>query len=281
MGPFPGRILSVLLICGLGVALLAQAPSSPPSGGAGDLLVAPTRVVFEGRKRAAEVSLSNVGQTRATYRISLVRMEMDEGGGVRDRPLDPSSENLQSLFRFSPREVTLEPQESQTVRIQVRKPAELPTGEYRLHMLFRAVPPPAEAAPLPTEAPKELSIKLTAIYGVAIPLIIRQGETSAKVSIAEPVLDGTTHSLQFRLDRSGNGSIFGDVHASLIPAEGLPETLAETAGLAVYPPNASRRVTLALPPAKPLPRGTRIRITFTLPPQDGGNLLAETFLTVP
>jgi len=280
MGPFCTRILVILLTCGLGVPIHAQAPS-PPSGGASALLVAPTRVVFEGRKRAAQVSLSNTGNSRATYRISLVRMEMDEKGSMKDRSLDAGSENLQSLFRFSPREVTLDPQESQTVRIQVRKPAELPTGEYRLHMVFRAVPPPPEAAPLPAEAPKELSIKLTAIFGVAIPLIIRQGEISAKVTIAEPILDGAARTLQFRLDRSGNGSIFGDVHASLIPTRGAPETLGESTGLAVYPPNASRRVTLALPPTKSLPSGSRIRITYALPPQDGGIILAETFLTVP
>jgi P pilus assembly chaperone PapD len=280
MGPIRTRILVILFTCGLGLALPAQGPT-PPTSGAGDLLVAPTRVVFEGRKRAAEVSLTNSGQARATYRISLVRMEMDEGGGIKDRPLDPGSENLQSLFRFSPREVTLDPHESQTVRIQVRKPAELPAGEYRLHMLFRAVPPPPDSAPAPAEASQGLSIRLTAIFGVAIPLIIRQGETSAKVAIAEPVLDQTAHTLQFRLDRSGNQSIFGDVRASLIPAQGAPEALAETAGLAVYPPNTSRHVRLALPPTKALPSGSRIRITFTLPQQDGGIQLAETFLTVP
>ncbi len=258
-----------------------QTPQPPPPGGVGDLLVAPTRVVFEGRKRTAEVSLSNVGQTRATYRISLVRMEMDEGGGIQERPQDPGSENLQSLFRFSPREVTLEPQESQTVRIQVRKPAELPTGEYRLHMLFRAVPPPPEAVPVPAKVPTVLSIKLTAIYGVAIPLIIRQGETSAQVGIADPHLDLAAHSLQFRLDRSGNRSVFGDVRASLIPSNGNPETLVEASGLAVYPPNASRLVALGLPSGRTLPPGSRIRITFALPPQDGGTLLAETFLTLP
>lgn len=128
MGPFCARTLLILLTCGLGVVIPAPA-QSPPSGGGGDLLVAPTRVVFEGRKRAAEVSLSNAGRARTTYRISLVRMEMDESGKLQDRPLDPGSQNLQTLFRFSPREVTLEPQETQTVRIQVRKPADLPTGQ--------------------------------------------------------------------------------------------------------------------------------------------------------
>ncbi|MDP1830702.1 MAG: fimbria/pilus periplasmic chaperone [Geothrix sp.] len=274
-------ILSALLIGGLAASLPAQAPPPPSAGGLGDLLVAPTRVVFEGRKRGTELNLSNIGQARATYRISLVRMEMDEIGAFKERPLDPGTEGLQTLFRFSPREVTLEPQESQTVRIQVRKPAELTAGEYRLHMVFRAVPPASAPAPAPSETPKGISIKLTPIYGIAIPLIVRHGETSAKVSIADPVLDAAGRSLRFRLDRGGNQSVYGDLRATLLPATGSPEVLAEATGLAVYTPNTGRTVTLAMPAARPLPAGSRIRITYALPAQEGGGLLAETILTVP
>lgn len=281
MPPLRLCLLSALLLAGFAVTLPAQGPPPPAVGGAGDLLVAPTRVVFEGRKRSTEVNLSNIGQDRATYRISLARMDMDEAGGFKERPLDPGSENLQSLFRFSPREVTLEPQESQTVRIQVRKPAELAAGEYRLHMVFRAVPPAPDPASIPSAPAKGLSIKLTPIYGLAIPLIIRHGETSAQVSIAEPVLDVAGRTLRFRLNRSGNQSVYGDLKAVLLPAKGASETLAEAAGLAVYTPNASRTVTMTLAPTKPLLPGSRIRITFTLPPLEGGALLAETFVSVP
>jgi P pilus assembly chaperone PapD len=281
MRSFHPWLLSVLLLGGIATALHAQVPPAPPVGGLGDLLVAPTRVVFEGRKRSAELNLSNIGQGRATYRVSLVRMEMDEIGAFKELPLDPGSEGLQSLFRFSPREVTLEPQESQTVRIQVRKPAELPAGEYRLHLVFRAVPPVSATTPTLAEGAKGISIKLTPVYGIAIPLIVRHGETSVRVSIADPALDAAGHSLRFRLERSGNQSVYGDLHATLLPATGAPEPLAEATGLAVYTPNASRRVTLALPPTRALPAGGRIRITYTLPPQEGGTLLAETILTLP
>jgi P pilus assembly chaperone PapD len=276
LGPW---LLPVLLCCAFAAAQTSPAPALPLAAGPGDLLVAPTRVVFEGRKRSTEVNLSNIGQVRATYRVSLVRMEMDENGAFKELPFDPGTENLKSLFRFSPREVTLEPQESQTVRIQVRKPAELAAGEYRLHMVFRAVPPTQETAPRDTAAPKGISIKLTPIYGIAIPLIIRHGETAAKVSIVDPTLDGATNTLRFRLERSGNQSVYGDLQASVLPTHGAPVKLAEASGLAVYTPNASRRVTLPL--VRSLPSGSRIRITCARPPQDGGTLLAESSLTVP
>ena len=240
-------------------------------------MIAPTRVVFEGRKRTAEVSLSNSGTARATFRVSLIRMDMDENGGFSEKPLDPGAENMQSLFRFSPREVTLDPQETQVIRIQVRKPAELPEGEYRLHMVFRGVPPAEEPAPLKAEAPKELSINLRPIYGIAIPLIVRHGETAAKASITDLAFDAKAKTLQFKLNRSGNQSVYGDLQATRLESDSRATVLSQANGLAVYTPNASRRVTL--PVDHTLSAGDRVRVTYSFP--DRGALQAEAILTIP
>lgn len=274
------RAISGLLLGLLALGLPAQAPPPPAEGGIGDLLVAPTRVVFEERKRSAELNLSNIGQARATFRISLVRMEMDEVGGIKELPFDPGTENLRSLFRFSPRQVTLDPRESQTVRIQVRKPAQLPDGEYRLHMTFRAVPPDAPAPQATAETPKGIAIKLTPVYGIAIPLIVRHGKTSASVAITAPAFEAKGGVLRFRLERSGDQSVYGDLKATLLPAAGAPEVLAEASGLAVYTPNAGRTVTLPIR-GRSIPPGSRIRITYIQPVLDGGRLFAETVMTTP
>lgn len=274
-------LISLLLIGHLAMSLPAQTPPPPAEGGLGDLLVAPTRVVFEGRKRSAELNLSNIGLTRATYRVSLVHMEMDAIGAFKELPFDPTMENLKAMFRFSPREVTLDPHESQTLRVQVRKPALLPAGEYRLHMTFRAVPPVSTTAPTPVQSAKGISIKLTPVYGIAIPLIVRHGETSARLSITEPVLDRAGRVLRFHLNRSGNQSVYGDLKAILLPATGEPEVLAEATGLAVYTPNLERIVVLPLRGTRPILSGSRIRITYAQPLQDGGSLLAETTTLIP
>lgn len=275
------RLLCCWLSGFLALSALAQVPPAPADGGIGDLLVAPTRVVFEGRRRSAELNLSNIGQAQATFRITLVRMEMDETGGIKELPFDPGTENLRSLFRFSPRQVTLDPRESQTVRIQVRKPAQLPDGEYRLHMTFRAVPPDPPAPQTTAEAPKGIAIKLTPIYGIAIPLIVRHGKTSASVSITGPTVDVKNGVLRFRLDRSGNQSVYGDLQVTLLPTTGAPEVLAEASGLAVYTPNSSRTVSLPIRKGRSIPPGSRIRITYTQPALDGGRLFAETVMTTP
>ncbi len=257
------------------------------SGGMGDLLVAPTRVVMDNRKRTAELNLSNIGLVKATYRISLVRMEMDEAGSFKEVP----SINVvgqvspESLVRFSPREVTLEPQESQTVRLQARKPAELQAGEYRIHMIFRAIPPTPEPPPesTPSGPPKGISIKLIPVYGLAIPVIVRQGETSADVTLADLALDPQGRTILFRLERRGNQSVYGDLKAVFVPKVGPKETVCEANGVAVYTPNPARRVLLAVTTVAPggrLAHG-RLHLTYSLPPREGGAMLAEGFLDVP
>ena len=249
--------------------------------GAGDLLVNPTRVVFEGRKRATELNLSNVGTTKATYRLSLVRMEMSENGGFRQLPSErvPGQVAPEDLIRFSPREVTLDPQESQTVRLQLRKPADLPPGEYRIHMAFQSIPPVPEAADSATSPAKGLSIKIVPVFGVAIPLIIRQGDTSATATLTDLAYDQPRQELHFSLQRQGNQSLYGDFKATFKPASGAEEVIGEANGVAIYTPNLVRRMVLAAPiKAK---GGGRIHLTYALPETETGPLLAEAFLDLP
>ena len=271
--------------------LVAQAPPPAPvpstAGGPGDLLVAPARMVFDMRKRTGELNLANIGFSPATYRISLVRMEMDEEGGIIEKPMDttPGAVNLAGLIRFSPRQVVLGPQESQTVRLQVRKPAELPAGEYRMYMVFRGVPPTPEPPPDSGQPQPRtgISIQLVPVYSLAIPIIIRHGNTSAKVSLSGLAYDPASRALRFLLVRQGNQSVYGDLKAEWTPRVGPPETLAEATGVAVYVPNATRKMTLVLvaPKGSTASGPGRLRVTYALPPSEGGARLAEAFLDLP
>jgi P pilus assembly chaperone PapD len=252
---------------------LASAQAAPAPQGT-TLLVAPSRLVFEGHQRTAQVNLTHGGSQTTTYRITLVPMDMDQEGRITEHPPEPSSdrEDLRTLFRFSPRQVTLEPQETQTIRIQVRKPGDLPPGEYRLHMLFREEAP-AEAQP---PAP---GFHLRPLYGVAIPLILRHGEPTAQVSMTALTLAGDRRALSLRLERTGNASIHGDLKATFQPRSGQAQVLGRINALSVYTPNPFRKVTLPLAPLPPGPG--RLRITLTTPETQGAIRLAEGLLELP
>ena len=125
------------------VAVAASACTLPSAAqaGVGDLLVAPTRVVLDGGK-GAEIILNNIGEEPATYRVSVEFRRMTENGDLVDvTEPTPADRTAEDMIVYAPRKVTLAPHEPQAIRIAARPAAGLPDGEYRVHMLFRAIPP--------------------------------------------------------------------------------------------------------------------------------------------
>lgn len=243
-------------------AVAAQtAPATPsPAGGTavGDLLVAPTRFVFEGNQRSAEVTLVNIGQETATYRISFVYLEMTEEGGVKE--VEPAADAMlaEPLIRYSPRQVTLEPEVAQTVRMQLRKPANLEPGEYRSHLLFRAIPPAGLPEPSAEgNEPESLQVRLIPVYGVSIPVIVRHETTPAEVGIDSATLEtGRSEAQPFDaacvLARSGLESVYGDLRVIQI-VNGREHVVGTLSGVAVYTPLQRRRILVPITPLTDVP----------------------------
>jgi len=201
-------------------------PSAPAEAGVGDLLVAPTRLILKGG-RGAEVILNNIGDEPATYRISVEFRRMKSDGTL-DEVAEPSeAEKLaRDMIVYAPRRVTLAPNEPQSVRISARPPQGLADGEYRIHMLFRAIPPATPVTKAAGEPPKGLSFKLTPVYGVTIPVIVRLGNLEAKAGIANVRLDRRDGKPVVALDltRSGDRSTFGEVRV-LKPRRKRPDRI--------------------------------------------------------
>ena len=233
---------------------------------ASDLLVAPTRIVLDGNS-GGEVMVSNTGDKTTTYRISLVLRRMDASGQI--VPLDESLATASDvaaldIINYAPRKITLAPQQPQTVRIGVRAPPTLAPGEYRAHLLFRAVPDsaPVDTPPPPPAAgqPQGMSIALTPIYGIAIPVIVRIGKVEGTAALVNahltPLADGA--KLTVTLQRTGNRSVYGTLD---VMAPGSDKPIATVKGLAAYPEVASRDVSVSIARDK-LPAG-QLTVRFT------------------
>ncbi|HMN55201.1 MAG TPA: molecular chaperone, partial [Sphingopyxis sp.] len=221
-----------------GFCLLAAAACSstaPSAHAAGDLLVAPTRVILDG-SRGTEVVLNNIGAEPATYRVSLEIKRMTAEGGLDE--IDEANANAAEraaldMIAFSPRRVTLPPNQPQVIRIGVRIPEGLAPGEYRAHMLFRAVPDAAPAVADPAKPTGDgVSIALTPIYGITIPIIVRVGELAATAKIGEAWVGDTRDgpAFNFHLTRTGNRSVYGDI---AVTRPGVAEPLLLARGIAV------------------------------------------------
>jgi P pilus assembly chaperone PapD len=254
-----------------------------------DLMLHPTRIVFEKNQRAAQLELVNNGTEAATYRISLVNRRMSDTGqfSAVDSPV-PGELFSDGLLRYSPRQITLAPGAGQVVRIMLRKPASLAPGEYRSHLQFERLPEAKGANSIETRrsADQEIGVELKVLIGASIPVIVRHGETAATVNLSHLELQqpasGQPPVLALQLNRSGNQSVYGDLTVSFIPQGGDEQIMAKIGGVAVYTPNDLRRAKIALQPPAGLTLGPgTVRVTYREPPDAGGKLLAEASIALP
>ena len=264
-----------LLLAGVGALTCGSAVA--------DLSVFPTRIVFEGARRAAEVDLVNPGTKPVTYRLSMVHRRMTENGEFLNIETALEGERFaDALVRYSPRQIELAPGGSQVVRLMLRKPADLAAGEYRSHLMFEEIPEVEANKPLaPGEpAPSEPSIKLIATLNITIPVIVRHGETAASATLSELALgrspDGKPNAV-FRIGRSGNRSVYGDLVAYFTPANGAEREVGRANGVVVYAPYAARKFQLTLTAG---PEGLasgegKLRVVYVGRPEDGGKVAAE------
>ncbi len=268
----------VIALCGL--AMLALQGSAWA-----DLMLHPTRIVLERNQRAAQVDLINNGTETATYRISLVNKRMSETGEFADvdKPA-PGEQFADAMLRYSPRQVLLAPGASQTVRIVLRKPADLAPGEYRSHLVFNKIADTKDKAGAQAQnapASKELEIKLTALVGVSIPVIVRHRDTAVTVALANLKLEKPAANqppvLSLELRRGGNRSAYGDLVVTFTQNGRAEQAVARANGVAVYTPNPMRRVRIALQLPAGAAAGT-LRVVFQARPEDGGKALADASL---
>lgn len=255
---------------------VALGTAASPVLAAGDLLVAPTRVILDG-SRGTEVVLNNIGSEPATYRISLEIKRMTAEGGldeIAEENVTPAERAALDMIAFSPRRVTLPPNQPQVVRVGVRLPEGTPPGEYRAHMLFRSVPDTAPASVEPKPAGEGVSIALTPIYGITIPVIVRVGDLGADATIGEAWVSDTQDGPAFNFDlaRSGNRSVYGDIE---VTRPGVPEPLLVARGIAVYPEVSARKVSLRVPEELAAKLKGPVRIRYSEDREIGGGTIDE------
>jgi len=269
------RLSRATLAAALAAAALLAAPS-PAAAGIGDLLVAPTRLVLDGR-RGTEIILNNIGDATATYRISVEFRRMTPDGRLID-VTEPSAEEklAQDMIVYAPRRVTLAPNQPQSVRIAARAPQGLADGEYRIHLLFRAIPP-ARPVIAPADQPPATGLRfaLTPIYGVTIPVIVRLGNLSAQAGIANVHLASLEGKPAVALDlsRSGDRSTFGEVR---VLKPGVKAPIAIQKAVAIYKEVATRRVTIPVDEAFKGSVGGPVTVQYVETFDDGTNVIAET-----
>ncbi|TVR85813.1 MAG: molecular chaperone [Saprospirales bacterium] len=214
-----------------------------------DILITPHRVVFEPGERIKEISLVNTGADTARYLMSFVQYRMTEMGRL-EQIAEPEEGQFfaDRYVRMFPRSVVLPPEEAQLVRLQLRAPSDLTTGEYRSHLYFRSEDHRQRLERDDEEAQTEgLGVRLIPIYGITIPVIFRAGDTSFELEVesAELVKENDQHFVEMRVNRHGNQSVFGNIVIDYHDGNESHKVY-EVRGVAIYTPNKYRIFRLPL-----------------------------------
>jgi hypothetical protein len=235
---FSGILVSVLVFISLFVSCDGMSQ--------GNILIMPKRVVFEGNKKTQELTLANTGADTAKYVVSIVDYRMNEDGSFETVVTPDSGQFFAGPYlRFFPRTVQLPPNQSQVVKMQLAKSSKMAPGEYRSHVYFRSVPKDVPLGEDPSQKDSlAVTVRLTPVFGITIPSIIRVGECSVKVDIGDVAVEMTNDTiprLLLTFTRSGNISVYGDIAVNHTSPEGKVTRVAIVKGVAVYTPNIIRK----------------------------------------
>jgi P pilus assembly chaperone PapD len=232
-------------------------------GGAGDLMLTPTRVVFSGRNRSAEIMLKNRGNKTTTYRISFIDFGVNEKGEYTE--VNAYDKSAKDFIRYSPKQVTLEAGATQKVKLLLRKPTDLADGEYRSHLKFQAVPDSNFGADVEaTKVTDQVSVKLIPLVGVSIPVIVQKGALQTDVSIKAT---RSGDNVKVTLNRNGARSLMGE----LLVKSG--NTVISNTNASLLLPAKSKNFTIALPEAA---GDEKLTIEYVEMQDDGAKPLAST-----
>lgn len=207
------------------------------------LLISPTRVVIDDRERSSKVVLINTGTITRTYRVGWAEKRALAEGGYYDLNEEEAKNfpTASSMFRVSPKQVTLAPGERQIVKLLARRPKGLADGEYRSHLKFTVLPPKNNG-----EKGAPGSIKLKLLLNYAIPAILRQGEGDFNVSMDDIKLDINEQRkktyILVSMSRSGISSTHGNFKAYWTPEGSSKELLVGELNAVNFYPEVNKTV---------------------------------------
>lgn len=289
----------------LAVALVAAGGAAFAQVGA-DLNITPKRIVAETAGRTATVYIFNRGSAPATYAITLVDRAMTPDGQIRPvdevaaapggAPIVAALKSAAPLIIYTPRRVTLAGGESQTVRMRILRPGDLPAGEYRTHLTVTTLPPEtagltaAQAAAPP--AAGQLAVNVISLFSLSIPVIVRQGPPDVRAAIEglalHPAVSGGDSDapksgrggvLFLELVRQGASSLYGDVEVRAMNGAKAGPLIGGVRGVAVYTEVPRRALNVPLT-RQPTP-GERLAASFHDDDTRPGAVLATATYTTP
>ena len=186
------------------------------------------------RKRVQSIRVINKSNKRQTYRISVIDLQQNSNGDMKETK--DSKNSAKNYLQFSPRQFTLEPNLVQTVNIAQKGLANAPDNEF-FSFLQITETKLGEEPKKSGEENKKLSIELTPLFSVRVPVKIQKGSNLfSNTDIGSLALK--KNKLDILLKRTGN--ISSNVNLALL--DGKKKEISRLNSVKIYPPNNELKI---------------------------------------
>lgn len=236
--------------------LLAAAP--PQDGG---VSVAPMMVILDTRGRPQGFDVVNFSDRAATFRLDPLYAVIDADGVQRFEPAAGQPGSAEGFLRWAPRQFEVPAGATRTVRLSARPPADLPPGEYRLHLRVTNIGPTPDLA-APAEA-RSVAVGINLQVAQAVRVLVRHGTGSGTARLDGIDLQPANPGLQLKFLLTNNhdgGSVLGRYAIVAKGSDGAERILRRT-DITLYSDTDRRPVSLDLD-SDELPAGARACVRF-------------------
>ena len=246
MHNFERKYHSIAAFAVLWLPVTALTPAAAQADNA-QLFIHPTIVTFAGRQRSATIDIVNRGGATGVFVIDWVDFAMTPEGGL--APWDePAPWSVQPHVRYSPRRVTLEPGETQVIRIALRPDRTAADGEYYSHLRVLTLNGNVERLTEATAngASEPQGVTILARTAIAVPVIWRNSEAAPRAAIDSVEIDAEMQRLLVNVRRLGELSTRGFLHVVRTGSDGTRQAVTDPVPLVIYPTLQRRTVPIAL-----------------------------------
>ncbi|MHA1540522.1 MAG: hypothetical protein ACTSXL_00920 [Alphaproteobacteria bacterium] len=206
-----------------------------------DFLVHPQKIVFSGKDKTKSIQITNMGSEAKSYKMKFVELYpmksgayrniekrngnlvfVDKGLNKKKKPIEkisPLTTTQASKVKFaspfidySPRRITLNPNETQIIRLMLNKKARKNKDiEARSHFYIQEKNVIQKAQP--KSRSKKMSFNIQGLPGVTIPVVARFGKTSVEGRFKNINVSNSNSGAQLSLtlERKGDQSLRGNI----------------------------------------------------------------------
>lgn len=220
-----------------------------------NVMVMPIRVSFGPRDRTQSVTVFNNSQGSQTYRLEWKYIKLKEGKGMEEIPQAewPKSPQVPDMVKIAPRQIVIPAQSKQVVRLSLRRPADLPDGEYRAYLSIIRL---ADENASPQNVPeKGTGIYLGVNINLNVPVLVKQGEGTASGKLGKIQFMPPSPEISNRpslsvdiLSQPGTFSPYGRINVFWQKPDGQSEVIGFVENAYIYPEIKRREYNIPFKP---------------------------------